>query len=162
MAALSRALGSLAYPRDVPGPDVRTSARWWRYALFGCVALGLSLMCANYVISSTSTLSTVALSSASAPAPDMDTGLADDRKVPASGMAGMCDAECVGGMTTTVCSAIAVAAPLTLLVLLVTRRRTPFLGVSTRTTVPLLVWRDRGRWRGWSQSPLVCLCVLRV
>lgn len=162
MSALHRVLGPVAYPRDVPGPGVRTAARWWRHALLGFFALGLSLMCAGHLISSTSTLPVVDLSSASAPMSATDTGLADDERAPASGMAGVCDAVCVHEMTTTVCSVIAVAAPLTLLVLLVTRRRRPFLGLSTRTTVPLLARGNRGRWRGWSQSPLARLCVLQV
>ncbi len=82
--------------------------------------------------------------------------------LPVEPMAGMCDAACASGAARATCALAAAAAPLTLLGLLMTRRRNTFLGLLTRTTGPLIVKRERSRWSGWLVLSPMSLCVWRV
>lgn len=159
---MSSYVGSLGYRQGVFEPGARIGVRWWRHALLAVVALGLSLMCANLFVGSDTMSPPPAMGSMSA-SMDMPVGYAEQvaAAVPAL-MAGMCDGVCASGTATTVCSVVAVAAPITLLGLLVTRRRQPYLGLRARTTGRLKTWRAHRGWRGWSPLSPVSLCVWRV
>lgn len=135
---------------------------WVRYALLVGVALGLGLMCASIATGSAGpTASSADMGSMSAMdmSPDAAQHVAAAAPAP---MAGMCDAACAAGTVEAVCSVVAVAAPLTLLGLLLTRRRESYLGLLTRTTGPFIVRREHRRWRGWSVLSPISLCVWRV
>ncbi|MEQ7845697.1 hypothetical protein [Nocardioides kribbensis] len=144
----------------MPAAALPTPAPWWRYALLGALALGLSLMCASYAVPVVSATSTAAMSAMTATSSTLTA--ADGDQAPSSGLSAMCDAACASEMTTMVCSVIAIAAPLTMLILLVARRRTPFLGLLTRASIQTVHWFMRGRWRGHVPLSPTTLCVWRV
>jgi len=119
-------------------------------------------MCANIVAGSGTALSSGDMDPMSA---SMDMSLGDFEQVAAvvpALTADMCEVACVSETAMTVCSVAAVAAPLTLLGLLLTRRRESYLGLLARTTGPLHVLRERRVWRGWYPLSPVSLCVWRV
>ncbi len=120
-------------------------------------------MCATYVIPTASSMSATAMASMSSPRSGVTA--TEEGRVPVSGTSAvvvLCDPACASGMTTTVCSVIAVAAPLGLLLLLLIRRRTPLVGLSARTTVSSIVRVGRERWPGRVPSSRALLCVWRV
>ena len=76
-------------------------------------------------------------------------------------MEGMCNGVCASD-TETVCSFAAVGAPVTLLGLLLTRRRQSYLGLLARATDTVCMPRLRRTWRGWFLLSPVSLCTWRV
>lgn len=145
-------------------PGACTSARWARHALLAGVMLGLALMCMALATGSNSPTGTSS-DTGSMSSMVMASAVAEAGRIavlpPEEPMAGMCDA-CASGAVRATCALAAVAAPLTLLGLLSTRRRETFLGLLTRTTGPLIVKRERSRWCGWSVLSPISLCVWRV
>jgi len=143
-------------------PGATRSVSWWRRALMAAVTVGLTWLCASFVVGSATMLHPADM----APMPaSMDLAVGDVEQVattvPAL-MAGMCDGVCASVTATTGCAITAVASPLTLLGLLRTRRRLSYLGMLPRKTRALRVRRERFTWRGWSLLSPASLCLWRV
>jgi len=143
-------------------PGATWSVSWWRRALMAAVTVGLIWMCASFVVGSATMLHPADMDPMPA---SMDLAVGDVEQVASAVpalMAGMCDGVCASVTATTGCSVTAVAAPLTLLGLLLTRRRVSYLGLLPRKPRAFRVRRERFAWGGWSLLSPASLCLWRV